>query len=401
MGEFHYKALTQDGQEISGSLEYPEEQSVITYLESQGYIPLDIEERKPGRKIRSAPINRVPPGFSIIDFTNGLGMLLRAGMPVDKSLASLIAATSDPRSRQFLEKLERDIREGSSLSGALRPFEQSFGNLYISMVLAGEVAGNLDISMQRLSDYLVAQKELKDRVVSAMIYPIILLVVTLISIIILMVVVMPRFKQLFDDMGAEIPAVTQLFLSASDFLSEYGMGIALALVLLYPATVLARRNPDMSLALDRAVLRLPWIGGLLRKIELARYAETLAMMLNCGIPIQKTLEISQFVIGNRSIRQQLAESADALKEGAPFSATIGRHFPTLTQQMVRIGEQAGELDSTLEKIADISQQEVNRDIHRVIGIMEPLIIVTLGLIVALVIGSIMVAVLSMNDLISI
>jgi general secretion pathway protein F len=137
------------------------------------------------------------------------------------------------------------------------------------------------------------------------------------------------------------------------------------------------------------------------RIQLSRYAETLSMMMNCGIPIHKTLEISQCVITNSWIFQQISTSTSRLKEGATFSTTIGRHFPLLTQQMVKIGEEAGDLDNTLSNIAIISQQQVNRDIHRVIGIFEPLIIVTLGVIVAAVIGSIMVAVLSMNDLISI
>lgn len=401
MSTFLYKALTQDGQEVTGTLEYPEEQAVITYLHAQGYIPLDIEEKKSQNETKAPPLARKLRKFSVVDFTNGMGMLLRAGMPIDKSLASLIAATSDKHSRQFLQKIERDIREGSSLSMALRPFEQLFGNLYISMVLAGEVAGNLDASMDRLSSYLVTQKELKDKIVSAMIYPIILLVVTVISIMILMVVVMPRFKQLFDDMGAEVPAVTRMFLSASDFLQQYGMLMALIFASFFPIIMFLKRHRELSVVLDRFVLKLPWIGSLIRKVQLSSYAETLSMMMNCGIPIQRTLEISQTVISNSWIRQELSQSSEQLKEGATFSATIGRHFPLLTQQMVRIGEQAGELDTTLEKISSISQQEVNRDIHRVIGIMEPLIIVTLGLIVAAVIGSIMVAVLSMNDLISI
>jgi len=401
---YSYKAITQDGREVSGTVEYPEQQSVLSYLESQGYIPLDIVEKQQGSKHFSTIsewFNRPHQNFSLIDFTNGLGMLLRAGLPVDKSLSSLIAATIDPGSKRLLEKIERDIREGSSLSKALGQHALVFNRLYISMILAGEVSGNLEAAIGRLSAYIEAQKALRERIVSAMIYPIILLIVTLISIIILMVVVMPRFKQLFEDMEAEIPAITKVFITASDFLQNYGllMGMLIAGFILLLMNL--KNIREVSIFLDRFMLKIPWIGSMILRIQLSRYAETLSMMMNCGIPIHKTLEISQCVITNSWIFQQISTSTSRLKEGATFSTTIGRHFPLLTQQMVKIGEEAGDLDNTLSNIAIISQQQVNRDIHRVIGIFEPLIIVTLGVIVAAVIGSIMVAVLSMNDLISI
>ena len=404
MGVYQYKALTKDGREISGSLDYPEEQSVLIYLESQGLIPVDIEKSPNSDDTHSDTSNSLKRDykkFSVIDFTNGMSMLLRAGLPVDKSLTSLIAATNDKGSRHLLEQVEREIREGSSLSKALRQYENLFGRLYLSMILAGEVSGNLDASVQQLSVYLEAQKELKDRIVNAMIYPIILLVVTLMSIVILMVVVMPKFKQLFEDMGGELPAITKVFVSASDFMQEYGFVIGIVIISLAPIIAYLRNNKDFSALMDRAVLKLPWIGDLVNKIQMARYAETLSMMMKCGIPIQKTLEISKSVITNDWIRRQLSVSAEKLKEGGTFSLTIGGHFPALTQQMVKIGEEAGELGNTLSKIATISEQNVNRDIHRVIGILEPLIIVVLGVIVAAVIASIMVAVLGMNDLISI
>jgi general secretion pathway protein F len=215
-----------------------------------------------------------------------------------------------------------------------------------------------------------------------------------------MVVVMPKFKQLFEDMGAELPAITRVFISTSDFMQEYGLVIGVALISLAPIILYLRSNREFCALMDRLVFKLPWIGDLSKKIQMARFAETLAMMLKCDISIQKALEISKTVVSNSWLRNQLSVALERPKEGAPFSSTVGAHFPKLTQQMVKIGEEAGELDSSLSKIAAISQQNVNRDIHRVIGIFEPLIIVLLGAIVAAVIGSIMVAVLGMNDLIA-
>jgi len=402
MGVYSYRALTQDGREINGMLEYPEERFVLAYLETQGYIPVDIEQQD-GARSSATPATRSSREyrrFSVIDFTQGLGILLSAGLPVDKALSSIIASTSDPASRRLLEQLERDIREGSSLSKALRRFENLFGRLYISLIQAGEISGNLEASIERLSEYLERQNQLRERIVNATIYPIILLLVTLFSIVILMTAVIPRFKQLFDDMGAELPAVTRIFLSSSDFLRDYGSLIGLLLLVGGAAFYLLRRNPVFATATDRLLLRLPLLGALFNKIQIARYAETLSVMLKCGIPIQKSLDASNRVVTNSWLRQQLSASANTIKEGGSFSATIGRHFPALTRQMVKIGEQAGNLDETLANISRIIQHDVNRNIQRAIGVFEPLIIVTLGFIVAAVIGSVMVAVLGMNDLIA-
>lgn len=401
MGIYQYKALTQDGREVNGALEYPEEGSVLAFLEAQGYIPINIELKgEADTTRRPAALGREYRKFSILDFTQGLGMLLRAGLPVDKALTSLIAATTEAGSRKLLEQVERDIREGSSLSKALRQFENLFGKLYISLIQAGEISGNLDASIESLSEYLESQSLLRERIVNALIYPLILLVVTVFSIVLLMVVVMPKFKQLFEDMDAELPAVTQAFLASSDFLRDYGSLISALLLALIAAIPLLRRNPVFRASLDRFVLKLPWVGELVNKVQIARYAETLSIMLKCGIPIQQSLGASSRVVTNSWIRQRLSASANEIKEGSSFSAAIGQYFPSLTQQMVSIGERAGNLDKTLANIARMLQHDVNRSIARIIGVFEPLIIVTLGVIVAAVIGSIMVAVLGMNDLIA-
>ena len=402
MGVYVYRALTQDGREVSGALDYPEEREVLAYLESQGYIPVDIAPGRQGAGDATAAgaSARKLRKFSIIDFTGGLGMLLRSGLPVDKALASLTAASTDRGTRKLLEQLGREIREGGSLSKALRKFENLFGRLYISLIQAGEISGNLEASIERLTAYLESQQQLRERIVNAMIYPIILLIVTLISIVLLMVVVMPKFKQLFDDMEAELPLITQAFLSISDFLRDYGSAICGLLLGVAVTVFLMRGNAAFRALLDRAVLRLPWIGELARKVQVARYAETLSMMLQCGIPIQRSLGASSQVVANSWIRGELERTAGQIKEGGSFSNAIGAHFPPLTRQMIRVGEQAGDLEKTLANVSRIIRHDVDRTIQRVIGVFEPMIIVFLGAIVAGVIGSIMVAVLGMNDLIA-
>jgi general secretion pathway protein F len=327
-------------------------------------------------------------------------MLLRAGLPIDKALASLATASIDSGTRKLLQQIGREIREGSSLSRALRGFENLFGRLYLSLVQAGEISGNLEVSIEHLSAYLESQRQLRERIVNAMIYPLILLFVTLFSIVLLMVVVMPKFKQLFEDMDAELPAVTQFFLSTSDFLRDYGSALCAALLVLIVAAFLLRGNAGFRALLDRAVLRLPWIGELVKKVQVSRYAETLSMMLHCGIPIQRSLGASSRVVSNDWIRRQLEQAAAEIREGASFSGAIGRYFPALTRQMIAVGEQAGELEQSLATVSKLIRHDVDRTIQRVIGIFEPMIIVFLGAVVAGVIASILVAVLGMNDLVA-
>ena len=402
MGVYLYRALTHDGREVSGRLEYPEERAVLAYLEAQGYIPVEIalgREGSGGAAASSGIPARELKKFSVIEFTRGLGMLLRAGLPIDKALASLTEASDDNGTRKLLQQVGRDIREGSSLSKALRGFENRFGRLYLSLIQAGEISGNLDASIEHLTAYLESQQQLRERIVNAMIYPLILLFVTVFSIVLLMVVVMPKFKQLFEDMEAELPVVTQVFLSLSDFLRDYGSAICAALLALFAGAFLLRGNAGFRALLDRLVLRLPWIGELVDKVQVSRYAETLSMMLQCGIPIQRSLGASCQVVGNGWIRSQLDRAAGKIKEGASFSGAIGPHFPALTRQMIKVGEQAGELEQSLAKVSKIMRHDVDRTIQRVIGIFEPMIIVFLGAVVAGVIGSILVAVLGMNELV--
>ena len=401
MGVYFYRALTHDGREVSGAVDQAEERSVLAWLESQGYIPIDIELRRDGEAdtATASTLRRQYGRFPVGEFTEGLGMLLRAGLPIDKALASLTEASVDSGTRKLLQQVGRKIREGSSLSKALRGFENLFGRLYLSLIQAGEISGNLEVSIEHLSAYLESQQQLRERIVNAMIYPIILLFVTVFSIVLLMVVVMPKFKQLFEDMDAELPAVTQMFLSTSDFLRDYGSALCALLLGLVALVFLLRGNAGFRALLDRVVLRLPWIGELVKKVQVSRYAETLSMMLQCGIPIQRSLGASCQVVGNSWIRKQFDLAAGEIKEGGSFSGAIGRHFPALTWQMIKVGEQAGELEQSLATVSKIIRHDVDRTIQRVIGIFEPVIIVFLGAVVAGVIGSILVAVLGMNELV--
>jgi len=402
---FHYRAIANDGHMEVGSIELPTKEEVLVHLEAINAIPIAINEGKHSSISLSGLIRKLTSfrgrrgSIPLMEITNGLGMLLKAGLPLDRALKSIANAVKDDKSKQFLSIIEAEIREGHSFSSALEKRVDVVGELYVSMVKAGEVAGKLDESILRLSQHLEHNKELKDNIITAMLYPIILLVVTLVSIVILMVMVMPRFKQLFLDMGGEVPAVTQLFLDISDQMSNNGIYILMLLCVLLLIFQALKRHEAFAVWIDAKSLKIPWYGSLVEKIQMTKFAQTLSLLLKSGVSIQRSLEISQNVIANRFIKEDINNKAKLLNEGESFSSTIGTRFPLLTQQMVRIGEEASELETTLDSIANIAQQDVDRNIKRVLGIVEPVIIVVLGVIVAAVISSIMVAVLSMNDLV--
>lgn len=401
---FHYRAIANDGHMEIGSIELSTKQEVLAHLESINAIPVAIHEKKqdyfsPVGIRKLLVINAKRGSLPLIEITNGLGMLLHAGLPLDRAIKSISMAINNEKTKQFLLSIETEIREGHSFSSALGKRVDLVGELYVSMVKAGEAAGRLDESVSRLARHLEHSKNLKDSIITAMLYPIILLVVTLASIVTLMVMVMPRFKQLFTDMGGEIPWVTQLFINISDKMSNHGVfALLLISVFLFVFKALKRKE-SVAIWVDSRILRIPWYGSLVEKIQMTKFAQTLALLLKSGVSIQRSLEISRNVITNRLIKEDIKNKSKLLNEGESFSSTIGTRFPVLTQQMVRIGEEASELESTLEYIANIAQQDVDRNIKRILGIFEPVIIVFLGVIVAAVISSIMVAVLSMNDLV--
>lgn len=401
---FEYKAISHDGQLESGCVDLPSKNEVLAHLETINAIPVAIDEKSQGHfsygDIKNLILaRRKHSSLPLIDVTNGLAMLLRSGLPLDRALKSIAAATDELNTKQFLLDIEEEIRAGHSFSKALEKRREQVGDLYVTMVRAGEVSGKLDESMGRLAQHLEQSKTLKDNIITAMLYPIVLLVVTLVSIIILMVMVMPRFKQLFEDMGGEVPAVTQLFIGMSEQINNHGVFAVIVISMLLLIFQVLKKKESVAIRVDQQVLRIPWYGALQEKLQMAKFSQTLAILLKNGVAIQRSLEISRGVISNRAIEADIKAREKLLAEGESFSATIGKRFPVLTQQMIRIGEEASELESTLEYVANIAQHDVDRNIKRILGIVEPLIIVVLGIIVAAVISSIMVAVLSMNDLV--
>lgn len=400
MPRFFYKAVKPDGELIEGEREAQTELEVIRHLQAEGLIPLEARtrrglslwERRPRRRLNQKEIGLI---------TRELATLLEAGMTLDRSLQILIDLTSQEHLARILTDLQTRVRGGASFSSALEAQDRQFPPLYINMVRAGEASGALEQVLDRLADYLERLAELRQTVISALVYPSILLVVAGLSVILLLVFVVPQFTVLFEDMGAALPLPTRIVVAAGDLFRNYWWAMLCALALI--AVLLERwlQAPEVRRRLDHWVLDLPLFGDLIWKMETARLCHTLSVLLKNGLPLLNALNLAKEVVGNQKLFGLLAETSDDLKHGRGLAGPLAKRqaLPELALQMIRVGEESGSLDAMLAKVASLYERETRASIQRLLTLLEPVLIIGLGLIVAGIVLSILLAVLGANELV--
>jgi general secretion pathway protein F len=293
------------------------------------------------------------------------------------------------------------VRGGSSFSEALaKHHPRPFSRLYINMVRAGEKGGVLEVSLRRLAEFLEARAAFNEAVISALAYPLVITSVGAAAIVFLMTFVIPRFASIFQDLGQTIPLPTQILLSISAAVQTYWwVGAILALV-----GVLAWRvwtgNPEGRLAWDRALLRLPLVGGLTMKVETARFARTLGTMLRSGVPVLGAMGVVGDMMSNQAVGAAVSRLADGVKRGGTIAAGMQQHgtFPALAIHMVRVGEETGRLEEMLLKVADAFETDVRSELKRVLGLLEPAIILAMGVLVAFIVVAMLLAIFSINEM---
>lgn len=393
---YHYKAATPSGETSEGDVFAADEQQVIAQLQAAGQIPIRVVAgggisgfRRKGVRAQDVQV-----------FTQELSTLLAAGLPLDKSLQIIIDLSEEDRVQRMVSRVLDSVRGGAPLSDALEAQSGVFSRFYVSMVRAGEMGGAMETVLNRLSEYLIRAKELRDSVVSALIYPAILMAVSVISVFILMVFVVPQFTQLFDDAGRALPLLTQLVVGSADFLRHYGWVLIGTVVL---GTFYMRRqlaNPVSKLRWDRRALRLPLVGDLIRKVEAARFSRTLGTLLGNGVPLLTAMSIVRETLNNRVLEQGMGAAVDGLKEGQGMSGPLleADLFPRLGMQMIKVGEETGRLEEMLLQVADIYDRDVRVAVQRMLSLLEPALIVGLGLVIATIILSILIAIVSVNEL---
>ena len=394
MPAFAYKAIGRDGKAQQGVIEADALDIATRQLRSRGLTPLKIEEG--GQEDQGKP----PTRQEILSMTSELSVLLRAGLPLDRALKVLIDMDGQPRMRAVLAELLKAVKGGKALSMALQPFEETFGSFYLSMVRAGEASGQLSAVLDRLVEHLESAKATRDSVVSAMIYPAILLVVAVLSIVVMLGFVVPQFETLFNDMGDALPAMTKGVVASAEFIKAWGFFLAIIAVM---AGLIFQRwaSSDAGKAvLDRRLLALPIAGNIAFEYEMAKFARTVGTLLGNGVSLLKAIQIAIDTVGNLPLKEGLAVLPPAVKAGKRMSIALDetKMFTPMVIQMTRVGEESGSLDGMMLELAKVFEDHVASGIKRLLTLLEPVLILTMGFIIALIIISILMGILSVNDL---
>jgi type II secretion system protein F len=403
MVEFAYKATDLAGKIFEGSMEGRDEKMVVESLQKLGYLPIRITAIQAKTGFLKLPISAYLERITTNDllvFTQELSTLLEAGLPLDRSLQILTELAEKERFREVIKDILKKIEAGRSFSEALSSYPSIFPKLYVNMTKAGEAGGILNVILSRLSKYLLTTKEMKDYLISVLIYPAILTLASGASIIILLTFVIPRFAKIFADMGQAIPLPTQIMLSISQGVRSYWWVLAGALLLGWYGFRAYVRSGEGKVSWDRFKLGLVVIGNLVRQIEVARFSRTLGTLLQSGVPILQAIQIVRETANNEIIARSISEVHEGVKQGGGISKTLQtlKVFPPLAIHMITVGEETGKLDEMLVKVAENYEVSLQNALKRFINLLEPMIILIMGAVVGFIVVSMLLAIFSINEM---
>lgn len=406
MGLYHYKAIAANGDIETGEVRGKSREEVINQLHDKGLLPVSAEEI--GKQASHTPSDvgkrwfsfggSVLKGNQLTIMTRELSNMIGAGVPLERSLEILVDITERPEMKQIIEDILFSVRAGNLFSEALR--EQGFDTLYVGLVKAGETGGALDEVLSSLADYFGRMQALRASVISALVYPAILLSVSVAALVLLLIFVIPEFEQMFMGMEDKIPFATWIVIDASRWLQENWLISFMMVGLVTFGFLRLSRMEKIAYRIDRMWLALPVVGNIIRKIEAARFCRTLGTLLNNGVPMLTALKHVQKILRNRVLSAIIARLPGHIQAGDSLSAPMIEEdeFPRLAVHMIRVGEETGQLNRILMDVADIFDQEVESAIKRFLSLLEPLLILVFGILIGGIIISVLVGILSINEL---
>ena len=435
---FHYKCLSRNAQLEVGEVTAPSLADAKRSLQSKGLKPLSISPAAgvaPSAKVttergRSAhsPVKATVPGRAgaarlstddlsvtgprkpssrdravgandVLRFTSEMAVLLKAGLPIDRALKVQIDSAEEGPVKAMVESLLSSLKSGKALSVGLVEHEGVFGSFYINMVRSGEASGSLSQVLGELAAYLERAKAVRSSVISALVYPAILAVVAVLSIVVMLGFVVPEFEALFEDMGEALPLLTRLIIGAGDVIAAWWwLLIALTALTTYIAKVWLASDAGVAWWHQRS-LNAPLIGGIVLKYEVARFARTMGTLLHNGVAMLKATDIAVGTVGNTLVAGALAELPATIKRGGKMSETLDPNvFSPVAVQMIRVGEEAGSLDTMLVELASVYESEVEEEVKRALTLLEPALILGMGGMIAVIIMAILMGILSVNNL---
>jgi len=403
MVQFQYRAMTGSGAVVRGMLEAPSRDQVVRQLRTRGLVPLAASERGEGGLFGTLAKNlrfgaRVTlRGLAMA--TQELSTLLKAGLELDRALGILVGLSDIGALRVPFESVSNRVRDGMSFAEALAA-DPVFPKFYVSMVRAGEHGGTLDVTLQRLTDYLSRTMAIREQITSALVYPCLLLLTAGGSIIVILVFVLPEFEPLFADAGKSLPMATRMVMGAGHVVRDYGwifIGLIVAGVV---GLRRALKTPANRLKWDAFVLKWPVLGKLFAAIEVERLMRTFGTLLSNGVPLPTALNLSKDVLSNTVLAAAVKDAAVSLREGERLAQRLARSkvFPAVTLDLIQIGEESGKLDEMLLRQADLDELRIKHKVDRALALLVPVLTITLGMMVAGLIASMLVAIISVNDL---
>ncbi len=401
MALYRYKAVATTGETIEGEMEAGSREEVIGKLQDAGNIPLDARESSDAGGAGIAAMFRraeMTPA-EVTQFTQQLSTLLGAGQPLDRALQILIELPDEERAKRLIERVRETVRGGAPLSQALEQQHGVFSRLYVNMVRAGEASGALQDTLKRLTEYLDRSRALRASVVNALIYPSIIIAAVVIALAILLIYVVPQFVPIFQDMGAELPLITKFVLAISNFMQGFWwllLAAAIGAAFWFRAQF---RDPDKRKVIEDRVLRMKLIGGLLLKLDTARLARTLGTLLHNGVPLLTALSISRNVLGNSVLADAVEVAEKDVKTGGGLAYALGqtKRWPRLALQMIAVGEESGELEAMLTRVADTFDIEVKNNVDRLLAALTPAVTIFLAVVIAFIMMAILLPILSLSS----
>ncbi len=414
MPVYEYRGLTTAGKATNGLLDADSPRALKDRLRREGVFLSEYVETKQGSTRRGAGGKKAKGSrevsfgklfekvkiLEVSEVTRQLATLVRAGIPVVDSIGAISEQLENPLFKRVLSEVRRAVNEGSSLANAMKKHPKVFSTLYVNMVAAGEQSGTLDIVFERLADFTEGQVRLRSKLMGAMMYPCIMIGLGFVIVAMMMLFVVPQIQELFDQMGGELPLITRILIGASEFFQSYwwlmGIGMAVFIWWFNKWRVSEKGKPKF----DAWLLRVPIFGPLIRMVNVTRFARTLSTLLESGVPILNALSIVRSIMGNQVIADVIEEAREAVKEGHSIAEPLKRsgQFPPMVVHMIAVGEKSGELETMLTNVAESYEMQVESKVTQLTSILEPLMIVVMGVGVAFMVFAIIMPMLEMNKL---
>ncbi len=402
MPAFAYKAIDSTGKNSSGVLEGDTARQVRTQLRDKSLIPLEVEQV--AEKSSSSRVKKFfSPSISVSELsllTRQLATLIEASLPIEEALLAVAEQSEKTRTKNMMMAVRSKVVEGHSLAVALSDFPKAFDTLFTAMVAAGEKSGHLDAVLNRLADYAERRNQTQSLITQALVYPILMTVVALGVVVMLLTSVVPEIVGQFDNMEQALPVITQILISISDAVRDYGIVALILLIIIIFSISQMLKNPKLELLWHKRLLSLPFIGRISRGTNTARFARTLSILTSSSVPVLESMKIGGSVLKNRHLKNLVHDAAERVKEGSSLRAALGQTkvFPPMMMHMIASGERSGELTQMLERAAENQEREFESTINMSLKIFEPVLIVTMAVIVLFIVMAIILPILELNNL---